>query len=60
MALAWNLRIPEIASVLIGASRPEQIVANVQALDHLDFTPDELAEIDRILAQQGEITWGAH
>ncbi|MGP4116195.1 aldo/keto reductase [Levilactobacillus zymae] len=60
MALAWNLRVPEIASVLIGASRPEQIVANVQALQHLDFTADELTAIDQILAQQGTISWGAH
>lgn len=60
MALAWNLRVPEVASVLIGASRPEQIVANVQALNHPDFTTAELTTIDKILAQQGPIAWGAH
>ncbi|KRK32733.1 aldo/keto reductase [Loigolactobacillus bifermentans] len=55
MALAWNLRQPALASVLIGASRPEQITANVQALQHLDFTAAELTTIDRILAQQAPI-----
>ncbi|WP_367295233.1 aldo/keto reductase [Levilactobacillus yonginensis] len=59
MALAWNLRQPAIASVLIGASRPEQVVANVQALDHLTFTAAELERIDQILAQQAPITWKA-
>lgn len=54
MALAWNLREPEIASVLIGASRPSQVVDNVQALDHLAFTADELHQIDTILAEQAK------
>ncbi|MBU9790153.1 aldo/keto reductase [Lentilactobacillus sp. G22-6] len=49
MALAWNLREPEIASVLVGASRPSQLVDNVKALDHLAFTPAELTKIDHIL-----------
>lgn len=60
MALAWNLRQPALACVLIGASRPEQVVANVAALDNLTFSPVELAEIDQILAEQGPIAWGAH
>ena len=60
MALAWNLREPELACVLIGASRPEQVVDNVKALDKLDFSADELAEIDQILKEQGNISWGAH
>ena len=38
MALAWVLRRPEITSVLVGASRPEQLENSVQALDRLDFT----------------------
>lgn len=54
MALAWNLREPEIASVLIGASRPSQVVDNVQALAHLAFTADELHQIDTILAEQAK------
>ncbi|MHC5374176.1 L-glyceraldehyde 3-phosphate reductase [Enterococcus sp. LJL120] len=49
MALAWNLRLPEIASVLIGASRVSQLEDNLKALDNLAFTTAELAEIDQIL-----------
>lgn len=60
MALAWDLRQPAIASVLIGASRPEQVVANVGALANLTFSAAELQEIDQILADQGPIAWGAH
>jgi len=33
MALAWVLRRPEVASAIIGASRPEQVADNVRALD---------------------------
>ena len=51
MALAWVLRDPVVTSALIGASRPEQIIENVGALDSAPFTPEELAGIDRILAQ---------
>ncbi|AQW21281.1 L-glyceraldehyde 3-phosphate reductase [Lentilactobacillus curieae] len=57
MALAWNLREPEVASVLIGASRPEQIADNVAALKNLEFSTDELKEIDQILDRQGKIDW---
>ncbi|WP_273861544.1 L-glyceraldehyde 3-phosphate reductase [Pseudomonas sp. LA5] len=46
LALAWTLRDLRITSALIGASRPEQIVENVAALDNLTFTAEELAEID--------------
>jgi L-glyceraldehyde 3-phosphate reductase len=54
MALAWTLRDPRVTSTLIGASSVEQLEANVAALDNLDFTDDELAEIDRY-AQESEI-----
>lgn len=57
MALAWNLREPEVASVLIGASRPEQIADNVAALNNLAFSDEELKEIDQILGQQSSIDW---
>lgn len=50
MALAWNLRHPTVTSVLIGASRVEQIVENVAALQNLDFSDDELRQIDEITA----------
>lgn len=49
MALAWNLRKPEIACVLVGASRPSQLVDDVKALENLKFTDDELKEINQIL-----------
>ncbi len=49
MAIAWNLRHPEMTSALIGASKPEQIDDAVAALDNLDFSDDELARIDEIV-----------
>jgi L-glyceraldehyde 3-phosphate reductase len=45
MALAWTLRDPRMTSTLMGASSVEQLEANVGALEHLDFTDDELEEI---------------
>ncbi|BBM21919.1 L-glyceraldehyde 3-phosphate reductase [Lactobacillus pentosus] len=59
MALAWNLREPALASVLIGASRPQQVVDNVAALDQLAFSDAELAKIDQILAEQPAVDWSA-
>lgn len=49
LALAWVLHQKSVASVLIGASRPEQIVENVKALQNLSFTNEELVDIDAIL-----------
>lgn len=49
MALAWILRRKEITSVLIGTSKVEQIVNNVNTLKKLDFTQDELERIEKIL-----------
>ena len=49
MALAWTLRLPQVTTALIGASRPQQIIENVQALDNLAFTDEELQAIDQIL-----------
>jgi L-glyceraldehyde 3-phosphate reductase len=48
MALAWDLSHKEVTSVLIGASKPSQIIDNVKALGKLDFTLEELALIDKI------------
>jgi L-glyceraldehyde 3-phosphate reductase len=48
-ALAWVLRLPQVTSALIGASSVEQLEANVKALDHLDFSEAELAQIETIL-----------
>jgi len=50
MALAWVLRDPRITSAIIGASSVEQLEDNVKALAKLDFEPEEMAEIDAILA----------
>lgn len=48
MALAWDLKQKNICSVIIGASRPEQIIDNTRFLEHPDFTEDELKKIDEI------------
>ena len=50
MALSWVLRDPVVTSALIGASKPEQILENVKAIENLTFTEEELREIDAILA----------
>ena len=54
MALAWTLRDPRVTSALIGASRPEQVIENVGALENLEFTTEELAAIDAH-AQEGDL-----
>ena len=48
MAIVWVLR-ESVTSALIGASKVEQIVENVKALDHMEFTADELNRIEEIL-----------
>ena len=50
MALAWVLRDPRITSLVIGASRVEQIEQNIAAIENLKFSPDELSRIEFILA----------
>ena len=57
MALAWTLRDPRVTSALIGASRPEQIIENVAALQNLSFSELELAEIDRFAQEGGINLW---
>jgi L-glyceraldehyde 3-phosphate reductase len=49
LALAWVLRQPLVTSALIGASSVKQLENSVAALDHLQFTQDELQEIESIL-----------
>ncbi|MDD4494346.1 MAG: L-glyceraldehyde 3-phosphate reductase [Eubacteriales bacterium] len=49
MALAWVLRDKRVTSVLIGTSKPSQVEDCVRAIDKIEFTADELAEIERIL-----------
>lgn len=48
MALAWVLRDGVVTSVLIGASKPAQILENIKALKNTHFTEDELNRIDAI------------
>jgi L-glyceraldehyde 3-phosphate reductase len=49
MALAWVLRGGRVTSALIGASKPSQIEENAAALKNLEFTAQELTQIDEIL-----------
>ncbi len=51
MAIAWVLRHPGMTSALVGASRISQVEDNVAALNNLDFSAEELASIDAILAE---------
>ena len=57
MAVAWVLRDPRITSALIGASRPEQIAELAGAMKRLDFSPEELAAIDRHAVDGGVNLW---
>jgi L-glyceraldehyde 3-phosphate reductase len=57
MALAWTLRDPRMTSTLVGASSVEQLEANVRALARLDFSDDELAEIDRFATESDINLW---
>ena len=50
MALSWNLRNDKVTTVLIGASRKEQVLDNIKIVNHLDFTKEELDAIEEILA----------
>ena len=50
MALAWNLRNPQMTSLIIGASKVSQIEQNLKAQENLSFTDEELRAIDEILA----------
>jgi L-glyceraldehyde 3-phosphate reductase len=59
LALAWTLRDPRITSTLIGASSVEQLEANVAALDKLDFTDEELTEIDQYATETDINIWAA-
>jgi len=46
MAIAWTLRSPAVTSALIGASSVAQLDENLDAIERLDFSADELAQID--------------
>jgi L-glyceraldehyde 3-phosphate reductase len=57
MALAWVLRDPRMTSTLIGASTVEQLEDNVAAVKCLDFSAEELAEIDQYAVESGVDLW---
>ena len=57
LALAWALRDPRVTSLLIGASSVAQLEDSVHALDNLEFSADELAEIDQHAVEGGIDLW---
>ena len=59
MALAWTLRDPRVTSTLVGASSVKQLEQNIASLDRLDFTKDELAEIDRYATESKINLWAS-
>jgi len=59
MAIAWTLRNPTVTSALVGASTVAQLEQNVAALEQLDFSSDELREIDRYATESGINLWAA-
>ena len=59
LALAWTLRDPRVTSTLVGVSSLEQLEQNVAVLDRMDFTDDELQEIDRFATESEVNIWNA-
>jgi L-glyceraldehyde 3-phosphate reductase len=59
LALAWVLRDPRMTSTLIGASSVAQLEDNVAAVQRLDFSDDELAEIDKYAVESGVDLWAS-
>jgi len=57
MAIGWALRDPRVTSALIGASSVAQLEQNVTALQHVEFTTDELTTIDRYAVDGGIDLW---
>ena len=51
MALSWVLRNGKVTTVLVGASRPEQIIENAECVEKMNFTDDELNEIEKIIGK---------
>ena len=49
MALSWILKDDKVISVLIGASKPEQILDNIKIIGHTDFIEEELQKIETIV-----------
>ena len=59
MAIAWTLRDPRMTSAAIGASSVVQLEESLAALDRLDFSEDELSEIDRWATESDINIWVA-
>ncbi|HEY4914297.1 MAG TPA: L-glyceraldehyde 3-phosphate reductase [Candidatus Dormibacteraeota bacterium] len=59
MAIAWVLRDPVVTSALVGASSVEQLEQNLAALNKLEFSAEELKEIDRHATESGINIWAA-
>src|SRR5438270_3147319 len=59
MALAWTLRDPRVTSAVVGANSVEQLEQNVGALERLEFSVEELAEIDRHATESDINIWAA-
>ena len=59
MAIAWVLRQPAVTSALVGARTLEQLDQNLDAVQRLDFSPDELAEVDRYAVEGGVNIWAS-
>ena len=57
LALSWALRDARVTSLVIGASSVGQLEQNLAALDHLDFTDDELTAIDEHAVDSGVDLW---
>ena len=51
MALSWILKDARVTSVLVGASKPDQLLDSLKCLDNVTFDADELATIDKILSR---------
>ena len=59
MAIAWILRDPRVTSAVVGASSVEQLIDTLGALDRLDFSAEELAEIEPHATDSGINLWAA-
>lgn len=59
MAIAWVLRGEGITTALIGASKPSQVIDCAGAVGNLDFTAEELAEIDKYADEEAINLWAA-
>jgi L-glyceraldehyde 3-phosphate reductase len=59
LAIAWVLRDQRVSSALVGASSVSQLEQNVAALTNLDFSAEELAEIERHAVDGGINLWAS-